>query len=124
MEQATNLYRQIHPSWIQNNRVTSQAFRPTPKDDKKLSVYNGDMYNAQESFEHYTKTNNLPSDGVLSVTVFEATDNTNLTCSEDNELFQGHALINYGDLETNGQIERVSKKLTTTAFTKGWAFKP
>ena len=38
----TLLLRQIHPGFIQGGRVTSQAFRPTPKDEFLLSVDNGD----------------------------------------------------------------------------------
>ena len=39
MNSKTILLRQIHPIWIQQGRVTSQAFRPTPKDENKLSVF-------------------------------------------------------------------------------------
>lgn len=35
------LLRQVNPRWIREGRVTSQVFRPTPKDEKKLSVYDG-----------------------------------------------------------------------------------
>ena len=35
------LHRQVHPSWIQEGRITSQAFSPTPKDLGLLSVYLG-----------------------------------------------------------------------------------
>ena len=42
MTSETLLLRQIHPSFVQKGRVTSQAFRPTPKDEHLLSVDNGD----------------------------------------------------------------------------------
>lgn len=32
------LHRQVHPNWIRDGRITSQAFRPTKKDDNKLSI--------------------------------------------------------------------------------------
>jgi hypothetical protein len=38
LNDTTLLHRQINPSWVQQGRVTSQAFRPTPKDESKLSV--------------------------------------------------------------------------------------
>ncbi|OQC41352.1 MAG: hypothetical protein BWX66_00754 [Deltaproteobacteria bacterium ADurb.Bin058] len=44
----TLLLRQIHPDFIQNQRVSSQAFRPTPKDERKLSVYDGDLITPAE----------------------------------------------------------------------------
>lgn len=49
MTEATLLLRQIHPTFIQYGRVTSQAFRPTPKDEDQLSVDNGDMITAEEA---------------------------------------------------------------------------
>ena len=53
MNSQTLLLRQIHPSFIQQGRVTSQAFRPTPKDEMKLSVYDGDQMTPEEAFEHF-----------------------------------------------------------------------
>jgi hypothetical protein len=38
MTPETLLLRQIHPSFVQAGRVTSQAFRPTPKDGSLLSI--------------------------------------------------------------------------------------
>jgi hypothetical protein len=43
MTEATLLLRQVHPSFIQHGRVTSQVFRPTLKDKRLLSVYDGDL---------------------------------------------------------------------------------
>ena len=37
-EDAEVLFRQVHPSFIQNDQPSSQPFAPTPKDDNKLSV--------------------------------------------------------------------------------------
>ena len=49
MTGATLLLRQIHPSFIQAGFVTSQAFRPTPKDQSKFSVYDGDLISSEDS---------------------------------------------------------------------------
>jgi len=46
MTDETLVHRQIHPSFVQAGFPTSQAFRPTPKDESKLSVYDGDMITA------------------------------------------------------------------------------
>jgi len=43
MKETTLLLRQINPAFVQLGRVTSQAFRPTPKDHDLLSAYNGDL---------------------------------------------------------------------------------
>jgi hypothetical protein len=68
MTESTLLLRQIHPSFVKLGRVTSQAFRPTPKDEQKLSVYDGDLIEPAAAWEHYRKRN-LESVGVMAVTV-------------------------------------------------------
>ena len=54
MTPATLLLRQVNPSWIKNGRITSQVFKPTPKDAGCLSVYDGDQITAEASWRHYT----------------------------------------------------------------------
>ena len=51
MTGTTLLLRQIHPSFVQDGRVTSQAFRPTPKDESLLSVYDGDQITPEGGVE-------------------------------------------------------------------------
>ena len=72
MTESTLLLRQIHPNFIKLGRPTSAAFRPTPKDEHKLSVYDGDMITASAAFIHY-RGRKLDSVGVLGVTVEECT---------------------------------------------------
>lgn len=62
------LHRQVHPSFMQKGRVSSQAFRPTPKDENQLSISRGSMTTAEEA---YTEEKELESVGVWSVTVGE-----------------------------------------------------
>ena len=71
MIDATVVYRQIHPSFVQAGFPTSQAFRPTPKDESKLSVYDGDQITAENAFQHYINDLNLSSVGVMGLTVSE-----------------------------------------------------
>ena len=63
----TLLLRQVNPHWIREGRVTSQAFTPTKKDQKKLSVYDGDLITAKNSYLHYTQQLRLASAGVLAL---------------------------------------------------------
>lgn len=72
MSPETLLHRQIHPAFVQKERVTSQAFKPTPKDEQKLSVYDGDQITAKACWEHFTERG-FASAGVLSVSVEECT---------------------------------------------------
>jgi len=52
MNSGTLLHRQVNPSWVQQGRVTSQVFKPTPKDNHRLSVYDGDQVTALQAWLH------------------------------------------------------------------------
>ncbi|MFW5653898.1 MAG: hypothetical protein ACOC0P_07605 [Planctomycetota bacterium] len=119
MTEETILLRQINPSWVQQGRVTSQAFRPTPKDDAKLSVYDGDQITAAESWKHFVGRG-LAAKGTMGVTVAECTEES-LTARPDPEPFPEHAVIDFADL-SNKQVEKKSKKLSARSRTRGWLY--
>ena len=116
----TLLYRQVHPSWIQNGRITSQAFRPTPKDEKRLSVYDGDQITAEAAWQHYTNDLGYTSAGVLAVTVGEC-HNLELPVVPDPATFQEHTLIDFSAFSRR-QIETKAKILSRTANLRGWQY--
>jgi hypothetical protein len=120
MTEATLLLRQVHPSFIQAGRVTSQAFRPTPKDELLLSVYDGDQISAEESWRHFTNQEHCRSAGVLAVTVGECTIEA-LPTRLAQELFPQHAVIDFAGLSYN-QIEKNGKKLKARAEVRGWLY--
>ena len=122
MRPDTLLYRQVHSSWVLEGRVTSQAFRPTPKDDKRLSVYDGDQITARDAFHHYTSVEGLPSVGVLAVTVENCQDQK-LSVIPDPAPFQEHVLIGFTNL-TGSQIRRAAQYLASAANSRGWLFRP
>ena len=62
------LFRQVHPSWIQAGKPTSQAFRPTPKDRGLLSVSRSSKTTASAAFE-------LHNDQFVSLAFDHAFDN-------------------------------------------------
>src|SRR5438309_2009863 len=66
------MYRQVHPNWVDDGRPSSQAFRPTKKDEKMLSVARGSMTSPEGAFRHYRETRGLQSAGTWGVTVGEA----------------------------------------------------
>jgi len=121
MRNETLLLRQIHPDFVQNDRVTSQAFRPTPKDEKKLSVYDGDMIEAPEAYEHYTQELKLKSVGVMGVTVGECTA-LGLYCQPDPEPFPEHAIIDFGNLAERAIVKK-AKLLKKKATGRGWLYR-
>jgi hypothetical protein len=116
----TLLHRQIHPNFIQNGRVTSQAFVPTQKDDCKLSVYDGDLIDAEQSWKHYV-SQDLSSAGVLDITVRECAAEELSVCSSP-DVFREHAHIDFHGL-TKAEIKGKATRLTIVAFARGWQYR-
>lgn len=120
MNDHTKLLRQVHPSFIQNGSVTSQAFRPTPKDDEKLSFYDGDQIDPKTSYDHFTSNPNCKSSGVLAVTVSECAAQS-LSAEPDPEAFAEHVLVDYSGLSKK-QIEKTAKILRSKAVARDWLY--
>jgi len=132
MNKETLLHRQIHPTWVQNDTISSQAFLaenniaslafiPSEKDDKKLSVYNGEKFTPKESYTHFTSE--YQSTGVLSVTIDEVDSVDNLIVEENNNPFDGHSVIDYSNIENSTQIKKKAKKIKNLAVKRGWTHK-
>lgn len=119
MNPGTLLLRQINPLWLQNGRVTSQAFRPTPKDEKMLSVYDGDMISAQNAWQHFTGAG-YASVGVMAVTVGECGE-LGLAARSTPEPFPEHAVIDYSELGTSA-IDKTAKLLKAKAVLRSWLY--
>lgn len=114
----TLLLRQIHPSFVQNGFPTSQAFRPMPKDEFQLSVYDGDLIDAPAAWVHYTSVLGWESDGTMAITVEECTAE-GLPARSDPEPFPEHAIIDFSGL-TDKECQRKGKKLQVKAVARGW----
>ena len=54
MNSDTLLYRMVSPSWIQDGSPTTPTFKPTRKDNSRLSVYDGDQISPQDAYEYFT----------------------------------------------------------------------
>ena len=118
MTRTTLLLRQVHPTFVQNGFATSQAFRPTSKDESLLSVYDGDLIAAEASWIHYTTTLGHASIGTVAVTVDECAAE-NLPARPDPEPFPEHAVIDFTGL-SDGQSKSKGKKLQAKALARGW----
>ena len=64
------LFRQIHPSFLDNGKPSSQPFAPTAKDQDKLSVDRSSLTDAASSFALFTGAGHQ-SVGVYGLTVGE-----------------------------------------------------
>lgn len=122
MNDSTLLYRQVHPKFIRQGRITSQVFEPTAKDGKRLSVYNGDLITAQDAWCDYMNKRRGESHGVTAVTPSECRKQ-DLTVTTDPSTFLEHALISFTDL-TSGQIKNKARILRGIAESRGWQYQP
>jgi hypothetical protein len=120
MTEVTLLLRQVHPTFIQGGRVTSQAFRPTAKDSNCLSAYDGDMIDPEPAWKHYTEELGHASTGVLAVSVEECTT-LDLQVRSDPAPFVEHALIDFGD-RAGAKAEKTAKHLRAKATSRNWLF--
>lgn len=121
MNDETLLYRQVHPRFVQAGEITSQVFRPTPKDGGRLSVYDGDLIAPGESWRHYTTQQGLPSCGAVAVSVAECKA-LDLPVESDPAPYLAHAVIVFADL-SRGEVERKADRLKAAAISRGWQYR-
>ena len=115
------LLRQVNLSWIREGRITSQVFRPTLKDAKKLSVYAGAKITPEGSYRLYTGTLRLASVGVMAVSVAECRKET-LPVIPHPRPFPEHVVIDFGSC-SNAEIKTKAKRLTESARLRGWQYR-
>lgn len=124
MDKDTLLLRQVHPSWMVGDTISqqvfsSQTFRPTPKDNGLLSVYNGEVFDAYTAFDHFT-SQGYPSVGVVAVTPGEC-DTIPVPVLADNEPFNGHCSLDYRALSGNS-MKKAASTLKAYAQKRGWLY--
>ena len=120
MNVGTLLLRQVHPSFVQRGRITSQVFTPTSSDQNRLSVYDGDLISAEAAWTHYTSELYLRSAGVVAVTVSECV-NMGLQARADPSDFPEHAVIEFGKIDRS-RSRAVAKRLRVVAEERGWLY--
>ena len=123
------LLRMVHPAFVQDGRVTSQVFRPTPKDRHRLSVDRGSLSDAATSWRRFTASG-WSACGVMGVTVGEcrALDlpayPDPLPATEEMAANPAHALIDFGDKPSDRAREKAGKALRRVAVERGWLHGP
>ncbi|WP_194293419.1 hypothetical protein [Actinomadura macrotermitis] len=122
------LYRQVHPQFVQDGRVTSQAFRPTEKDAGELSISRGSQVSAEEAFIFHTARLQLDSAGSWIVSVDEvgkiglrAVDDQHAPTRPD-PCPPGHGYIDFRSLQTQNALKKAASKLRDAAEVRGRAF--
>jgi hypothetical protein len=118
------LFRQVHPSFVRDGRPSSQAFRPTPKDEGRLSVARSSLTTASEAFELYAKGRGLPSVGTWAVTVGECNEQglkafaDPLTAPPEKIPDPAHAIIDFTP-HSKSQAEARGMRLARKAVDRG-----
>jgi hypothetical protein len=123
MNEQTLLLRQVHPNFLPEGELSSQAFYPFPKDDGKLSVYDGDQISAAASHHHYTNDLGNSSAGVWGVDCGEVAS-TGLTGQPDPiPNSPAHACIDFGR-RVDKECRKLAKKLKEFATERGCLHQP
>ena len=122
MNSQTLVLRQINPNYIRDGRVTSQAFTPTPKDEQRLSVYDGDRIGPEASWVHFTEIFKLASAGVMAVSV-EQCETQGPRVIPDPDPFPEHVVIDFSELSRRMRKD-AAKILRNLAEEPGWQYKP
>ncbi len=124
------LFRQVNPNWIREGRVSSQAFRPMPKDEGLLSVDRGSMTTPEASYRLFTEGLALSSAGTWGVTVAECTAQglavleDALASPPEPVANAAHAVVSYVSVSSKSQVEAKGQKLARCANDRGRLFPP
>ena len=118
----TQLFRQVHPTWVKEGHVTSQTFRPTPKDAGCISVYDGDLISPIDAWGHFTNVLECQSAGVVAVTVAECNGQSLVVYPYTNGHFPEHVLVDFNGIPVTKSVNRIAKTLREAANVRGWLF--
>lgn len=100
--------------------MTSQAFKPTPKDAGRLSTYHGDLISAEDAWKHYTTVLRNASRGVQAVTATEC-GTEGLGVDANGVPYKEHVAVDFTS-KTPSQWDKVAKRLKRAAAARGWQF--
>ncbi len=102
------LLRQIHKSFIKTDGyVMEEAFKPRERDNGRLSLYDSDIMNPKESFDHYNNLRNCVSSGVMAFSVGEVSSVDLQAFSSPSENNPAHAHIDLSYLSENDKDIKV-----------------
>jgi len=125
-DKAEILYRQIHPTFIENGEPSSQPFKPTEKDKNLLSVDRSSLVSAERSHVAYTAAG-MSSSAVYGLTVGEF-GTEKIVCNsdpiEDGALKNAaHSVADYS-VHSASQQKNVAKRLKRKALERGCLHPP
>ena len=116
------LHRNAHPTFVDNGRVSSQAFRRTEADDGKLSFQQNSKASAAVAYERYT-ARGLESGGVWSVTVAECDELSLRVYHDPIDQDDSHAIVDLTAFNVS-QSRNITDKLAKKARDRGCQYRP
>lgn len=123
------LFRQVHPNFVRDGRPSGQAFRPTKKDESKLSVSRSALTTAKAAFELYTQKLELASFGVWAISVGECGAEGLAVLSDPLEsppskvADPSHAVVDFSGI-SNSQADARGLRLRRRATERGCLYSP
>jgi hypothetical protein len=123
------LWRQIHPTQVDDGKLSSSAFVPNQNDEGQLSTCRGSKVSAEGAFENYTQVRKRLSAGVFALSVGEvvAVDLRAIDDSEapsEEELPPGHTYVDFRQVPSTNKCKKIGARLRDKAESRGWQFHP
>jgi hypothetical protein len=116
------LHRNVHPLFVLDNRITSQAFLLKKEDLGQLSVQQNSKASAKVAYERYTALG-YESAGIWSVTIAEC-DELNLKVYDDPlDNDDSHSIVDLTAYSSK-QARKLTDKLSRKAQDRGCQYKP
>ena len=116
------LNRNVHPKFILDNRITSQAFLLKNEDCGKLSVQRNSMARAKIAYERYTSYG-FESGGVWSITVGECDELGLKVYADPIETDDSHSIVDLTAYNKT-QARKYTDKLSRKAQDRGCQYEP
>lgn len=116
------LLRQVCPAYVQEDRITSQVFKPKTSDAGLLSVHRRSLVESPAAACELALRKQVKTCGAVAVTVAEV-GQAGLRSHDDPEDAPipdpAHAVIDYRD-RGSGAIETSAKRLRSFASARNW----
>ena len=124
------VFRQVHPQHWDGKNPNSVAFSPTPKDLDQLSVDDGSLVTAEQSWAHFTKSLGFQSVGTWAVSNGEILELSVLTLRADPivdpinpvKSNSAHCVVDFSGLSSKGQRKKRAQELAIKASERGCQF--
>ena len=118
LDQEEKCYRNVHPDFIVDGKITKQAFHCTPSDCKRLSTARSSVVSPKEHYEDFRSFHHRTA-GVCAVIQKDIYDNqlrwVDDSCNLGDSAPRGHAFIDFRACESERELRKKAKVLSRCA---------